>query len=311
MDIQQHMWDADRARSALAVFDVATMNTLEAKRVLEAALLCAQQPLAVREMATLFEDQIDGDAIRALLDELMQDWQGRGVELVDSASGWRFQTRADVRDALERLHPEKPARYSRAAMETLAIIAYKQPVTRGDIEDIRGVTVSGPIIKQLEDRGWIEAIGTREAPGRPSLYGTTRQFLDDLGLATLEQLPALDGSTAAAALAAALPEQGSLSLDLAADASAQVAANEAAQADTAGIEAGVESITVESSADAISESQATPAEPPVDAPTEHTSPTLQPSEDEVDAAEGQLPEHPPAADAAAQEAHASDTTPQP
>ena len=217
MDIQQHMWDADRARSALAVFDVATMNTLEAKRVLEAALLCAQQPLAVREMATLFEDQIDADAIRALLDELMQDWQGRGVELVDSASGWRFQTRADVRDALERLHPEKPARYSRAAMETLAIIAYKQPVTRGDIEDIRGVTVSGPIIKQLEDRGWIEAIGTREAPGRPSLYGTTRQFLDDLGLARLDELPPLSGPTGgepSTELLARLGDgQGALELD--------------------------------------------------------------------------------------------------
>jgi segregation and condensation protein B len=267
--------------------------------------------MPLRDMRTLFDDQLGPDTIRALLDELMRDWEHRGVELVAVSSGWRFQSRPELREYLDRLHPEKPPRYSRATMETLAIIAYRQPVTRGDIEDIRGVTVTSQIVKQLEDRGWIESIGHREAPGRPALYATTRQFLDDLGLATLEQLPALDGSTAAAALAAALPEQGSLSLDLAADASAQVAANEAAQADTAGIEAGVASITVESSADAISESQATPAEPPVDAPTEHTSPTLQPSEDEVDAAEGQLPEHPPAADAAAQEAHASDTTPQP
>jgi len=287
------------------------MNTQDAKRVLETALICAQQPMPLRDMRTLFDDQLGPDTIRALLDELMRDWEHRGVELVAVSSGWRFQSRPELREYLDRLHPEKPPRYSRATMETLAIIAYRQPVTRGDIEDIRGVTVTSQIVKQLEDRGWIESIGHREAPGRPALYATTRQFLDDLGLATLEQLPALDGSTAAAALAAALPEQGSLSLDLAADASAQVAANEAAQADTAGIEAGVESITVESSADAISESQATPAEPPVDAPTEHTSPTLQPSEDEVDAAEGQLPEHPPAADAAAQEAHASDTTPQP
>src|SRR5512138_2045553 len=211
------MWDADRARDALAVFDTATMNTLEAKRVLEAALLCAQQPLAVREMATLFDEQLDADAIRGLLDELTQDWQGRGVELVGTASGWRFQSRADLRDALERLHPEKPARYSRAAMETLAIIAYKQPVTRGDIEDIRGVTVSGPIIKQLEDRGWIEAIGTREAPGRPSLYGTTRQFLDDLGLARLDELPPLSGPTGgepSTELLARLGDgQGALELD--------------------------------------------------------------------------------------------------
>jgi segregation and condensation protein B len=287
------------------------MNTQDAKRVLETALICAQQPMPLRDMRTLFDDQLGPDTIRALLDELMRDWEHRGVELVAVSSGWRFQSRPELREYLDRLHPEKPPRYSRATMETLAIIAYRQPVTRGDIEDIRGVTVTSQIVKQLEDRGWIESIGHREAPGRPALYATTRQFLDDLGLATLEQLPALDGSTAAAALAAALPEQGSLSLDLAADAGAQVAANEAAQADTAGIEAGVASITVESSADAISESQATPAEPPVDAPTEQTSPTLQPGEDEVDAAEGQLPEHSPAADAAAQEAHASDTTPQP
>jgi len=171
------------------------MTTLEAKHVLEAALLCAPQPLTLRDMAALFEEQTDSDSIQALLDELVRDWQGRGVELVCLASGWRFQSRADVSGALERLNPEKPARYSRAAMETLAIIAYRQPVTRGDIEDIRGVTVSGPIIKQLEDRGWIEAIGTREAPGRPALYATTRQFLDDLGLERLDELPALQGPT--------------------------------------------------------------------------------------------------------------------
>ena len=173
------------------------MNLLETKHVLEAALLCAQEPLTLRDLAALFEGQAEGGSIQSLLDELVQDWQGRGVELVCLASGWRFQSRADVSNLLERLHPEKPARYSRAAMETLAIIAYRQPVTRGDIEDIRGVTVSGPIIKQLEDRGWVEAIGTREAPGRPALYATTRQFLDDLGLARLDQLPALQGPTGA------------------------------------------------------------------------------------------------------------------
>ncbi|HVO07001.1 MAG TPA: SMC-Scp complex subunit ScpB [Burkholderiaceae bacterium] len=193
------------------------MNTLEAKHVLEAALLCAQQPLTLRDLAALFDGQSDEASIQALLDELVRDWQGRGVELVSLASGWRFQSRADIGGVLERLHPERPARYSRASMETLAIIAYKQPVTRGDIEDIRGVTVSGPIIKQLEDRGWIEAIGTREAPGRPALYATTKQFLDDLGLTRLDQLPALQGPTGAAPapdLLAQLGEvQGALELD--------------------------------------------------------------------------------------------------
>lgn len=194
------------------------MNTLGAKHVLEAALLCAQQPLTLRDMAALFDGQHEAEAIQALLDELSRDWQGRGVELVCLASGWRFQSRGDVAAALERLHPEKPARYSRAAMETLAIIAYRQPVTRGDIEDIRGVTVSGPIIKQLEDRGWVEAIGTREAPGRPALYATTRQFLDDIGLARLDQLPALQGPTGAAPSQALLAQlgdgQGALELDV-------------------------------------------------------------------------------------------------
>jgi len=193
------------------------MNTLEAKHVLEAALLCAQEPLTLRELMALFDGQATSESIQALLDELALDWQGRGVELVCLASGWRFQSRAEVGGMLERLHPEKPARYSRAAMETLAIIAYRQPVTRGDIEDIRGVTVSGPIIKQLEDRGWIEAIGTREAPGRPALYATTRQFLDDLGLARLDQLPALQGPTGAEPAADLLAHlgdgQGALELD--------------------------------------------------------------------------------------------------
>jgi segregation and condensation protein B len=187
------------------------MNTEDAKRVLETALICAQQPMPLRDMRTLFDDQINPDTLRSLLDELVRDWEGRGVELVALATGWRFQSRPEMREFLDRLHPEKPPKYSRATMETLAIIAYRQPVTRGDIEDIRGVTVSSQIIKQLEDRGWIDAIGYREAPGRPALYATTRQFLDDLGLASLEQLPALDGmAPAAAALQEALPEQASL-----------------------------------------------------------------------------------------------------
>ncbi|MGY4829377.1 SMC-Scp complex subunit ScpB [Sphaerotilaceae bacterium SBD11-9] len=187
------------------------MNTQDAKRVLETALICAQQPLPLRDMRTLFADELGPDSLRALLDELMRDWEGRGVELVALSTGWRFQSRPEMRDYLDRLNPEKPPKYSRAVMETLAIIAYRQPVTRGDVEDIRGVTVSSQIVKQLEDRGWIEAIGYREAPGRPALFATTKQFLDDLGLASLEQLPMLEGTLPnAAALAEALPDQPSL-----------------------------------------------------------------------------------------------------
>lgn len=170
------------------------MNTQDAKRVLETALICAQQPLTLRELRTLFAEGVGPDTVRSMLDELVRDWEGRGVELVAVASGWRFQSRPELREYLDRLHPEKPRRYSRAVMETLAIIAYRQPVTRGDIEDIRGVVVSSEIVKQLEERGWIEVVGYREAPGRPALYATTRQFLDDLGLASLEQLPLLGSS---------------------------------------------------------------------------------------------------------------------
>ena len=191
------------------------MNTHEAKRVLETALICAQQAMPLRDMRSLFDEQVGADTVRTLLDELVRDWQGRGVELVALASGWRFQSRPEMREYLDRLHPEKPPRYSRAAMETLAIIAYRQPVTRGDIEDIRGVTVSSQIVKQLEDRGWIEAIGYREAPGRPGLYATTRQFLDDLGLSSLDQLPVLDGPPAAAMFDPGTAGQSSLLAELA------------------------------------------------------------------------------------------------
>ena len=170
------------------------MNTQDAKRVLETALICAQQPLPVAALRALFDDQVGTDTLKSLLGELVDDWSGRGVELVPLASGWRFQSRPEMREYLDRLNPEKPPKYSRAVLETLAIVAYRQPVTRGDIEDIRGVAVGSPIVKQLEDRGWIEAIGHREAPGRPALYATTRQFLDDLGVARLDQLPPLDGS---------------------------------------------------------------------------------------------------------------------
>ncbi len=175
-----------------------TMNTQEAKVVLEAALLTAEQPLSLAEMRRMFNDELNADTLRVLLDELRSDWSGRGVELVALASGWRFQSAALMRPYLDRMNPEKAPRYSRAVLETLAIIAYRQPVTRGDIEEIRGVTVSSPVIKALEERGWVEVIGHREAPGRPALFATTRAFLDDLGLRSLDQLPTLeDGMTVA------------------------------------------------------------------------------------------------------------------
>lgn len=168
------------------------MNTADAKRVLETALICSQQPLQLRDMRTLFNDELGGDTIKQLLLDLQQEWTLRGVELVCVASGWRFQSRPEMREYLDRLHPEKPPRYTRATLETLAIIAYRQPVTRGDMEDIRGVTINSMLLKQLEDRGWIEVIGHREAAGRPALYATTKQFLDDLGLESLDQLPLME-----------------------------------------------------------------------------------------------------------------------
>jgi segregation and condensation protein B len=167
------------------------MNSAQAKRVLEAALLCTAQPLSLREMRVLFDDALGADTLRQLLGELQQEWTQRGLELVAVASGWRFQSKPEMREYLDRLHPEKPPKYTRAALETLAIIAYRQPVTRGDMEDIRGVTINSQILKQLEDRGWVEVIGHRETVGRPALYATTRQFLDDMGLASLDQLPLL------------------------------------------------------------------------------------------------------------------------
>jgi len=192
------------------------MNTSDAKRVLETALICTQQPIAARELSALFQDQLGMDTIKTLLSDLQLDWAQRGAELVQVATGWRFQSRPEMRVFLDRLHPEKPPKYSRAAMETLAIIAYRQPATRGDMEDIRGVTINSMVIKQLEDRGWVEVIGHRESVGRPSLYATTRQFLDDLGLASLDQLPALENPHNPLEALAVLEESGDtlqLSLD--------------------------------------------------------------------------------------------------
>lgn len=180
------------------------MNTVDAKRVLETALICAPQPVTLRELRSLFDDVLGSDTVKDLLLDLQKDWALKGVELVQVASGWRFQSRPEMRVYLDKLHPEKPPKYTRATLETLAIIAYRQPVTRGDIEDIRGVTVNSLIIKQLEDRGWIEVIGHRETVGRPALFATTRQFLDDLGLQSLDQLPMLEETQAQQSLFKAL-----------------------------------------------------------------------------------------------------------
>lgn len=168
------------------------LEPVQAKTILETALLTSQEPLPLAELKKLFDDDLGNEVLRKLLDELRQEWEARGIELTQVASGWRFRARPEYQKYLDRLNPQRPPRYSRAVLETLAIIAYKQPVTRGDIEDIRGVTVSSNILKTLEARGWIDVVGHREVPGRPGLYATTRAFLDDLNLRSLEELPPLD-----------------------------------------------------------------------------------------------------------------------
>ena len=162
------------------------------KRIIETALLCAQEPISAMDLTRLFTDDTSPADIEAVLTAIQEDWQDKGMELVHIATGWRFQSRLSMREYLDRLTPEKPPRYSRAVMETLAIIAYRQPVTRGDIEEIRGVVVSSNVMKQLEDRGWVEVIGHKETIGRPGLYATTKQFLDDLSLPNLQSLPLLE-----------------------------------------------------------------------------------------------------------------------
>ena len=201
------------------------MNTAQAKRVLETALLCSTQPVTVRDMRVLFDDALGADTLKDLLEELQLEWADRGLELVAVATGWRFQSKPELRFYLDKLNPEKPPKYSRAVMETLAIIAYRQPVTRGDMEDIRGVTINTLILKQLEDRGWVEVIGHRESVGRPGLYATTRHFLDDLGLSSLDQLPLLQNVEGQAAVLASLnsPQEDSAQATLSLDEAIEVA----------------------------------------------------------------------------------------
>jgi segregation and condensation protein B len=171
--------------------NAAPLNLAEIKRVLETVLLASGAPMTLAELKKAFEFELNNELLRAALDELRTDWQGRGIELAQLAEGWRFQTRNEMQAYLDRLNPEKPPRYSRATLETLAVIAYRQPVTRGDVEEIRGVAVNSQIVKTLEERGWIEVVGHKEVPGRPALFGTTRQFLSDLGLRALAELPPL------------------------------------------------------------------------------------------------------------------------
>ena len=167
-------------------------NLSDLKLILETALLTSTEPLSVIELQKLFEEELGAEILRNVLEELRAEWSQKGVELVAVASGWRFQAKPEYQIFLDRLNPEKPPRYSRAVLETLAIIAYRQPVTRGDIEEIRGVAVASTILKSLESRGWVEAVGQRDVPGRPALYATTRNFLDDLNLRSLDEMPPLE-----------------------------------------------------------------------------------------------------------------------
>lgn len=247
------------------------MNTADAKRILETALICSSQPLPVRELRVLFNDELGADTIKVLLEELQDDWAQRGAELVGVASGWRFQSRPEMREYLDRLHPEKPPKYTRATLETLAIIAYRQPVTRGDMEDIRGVTINSLILKQLEDRGWVEVIGHRETVGRPALFATTRQFLDDLGIGSLDQLPVLDSAAAQAGLLEALngagdSGQAALPMDGAAEddeSSARPDASNEGPAESAGVLASVAAEVLEWSQGASEPAEASASNDPI------------------------------------------------
>jgi segregation and condensation protein B len=236
------------------------MNTLDAKCVLETALICAAQPLHVREMELLFDGVLSADTIKELLHQLQDDWAVRGVELVHVANGWRFQSRPAMREFLDRLHPEKPPKYTRATLETLAIIAYRQPVTRGDMEDIRGVTINSLLLKQLEERGWVEVIGHRETVGRPALFATTRQFLDDLGVDSLDQLPVLTSGEGEGAMLEQI--EFGLSDSAAADEAADSAQGLIIPDDVAQEHADTASVA-DAALDALQENEAPAAQPPL------------------------------------------------
>jgi len=235
------------------------MNTIEAKKVLETALLCAQEPLSINDLKKLYvseegaEGAITADIIRHMLGELSEDWIDKGVEVVSLSTGWRFQSRAEMKVYLDRLNPERPPKYTRATLETLAIIAYRQPVTRGDIEEIRGVTVSSQTVKLLEDRHWIEAIGHRDVPGRPALFATTKRFLDDLGLTSLDQLPPLQTVTKDVVSPGALLELQALEAEMQVSLLADAMVEELAVPEETEIseEAGLGAVTVAMSDDAV------------------------------------------------------------
>ncbi|HEV2612721.1 MAG TPA: SMC-Scp complex subunit ScpB [Noviherbaspirillum sp.] len=271
------------------------MNTVEAKKVLETALLCAHEPLSISDMKKLYlessesDEGIGTDTIKLMLEELRADWAGKGIEIVSLSTGWRFQSRPEMKKYLERLNPEKPPRYSRATMETLAIIAYRQPVTRGDIEEIRGVAVNSQTIKMLEDRGWIEAIGHRDVPGRPALFATTKQFLDDLGLTSLDQLPPLQQLSKGDVQGGVLAEMQALGSDMQVSLD-QAAMNFTANADvdmqTEPAAAGIEmpNSTENIQSDDVHSQSIPPASPPDVEASSSPDPVL---ESQVDAASGQ------------------------
>lgn len=271
------------------------MNTIEAKKVLETALLCAHEPLSINDMKKLYvesgedHEEVGADTIKAMLEELRNDWSDKGIEIVSLSTGWRFQSRPEMKRYLERLNPEKPPKYSRATLETLAIIAYRQPVTRGDIEEIRGVTVNSQTIKMLEDRGWIESIGHRDVPGRPALFATTRQFLDDLGLTSLDQLPPLQQVTREDMQAGMLPEmqaleggmqasldQGQAAMDLAPSADAAQPEPAAAEEESSATEASSQNSTHGGDSD-IDSARGQPVSLDVAVETEPSSPEIAPA----------------------------------
>lgn len=288
------------------------MNTADAKRILETALICSSQPLPVRDMRVLFDDGLGMDTIKVLLLELQEDWAQRGLELMSVGSGWRFQSRPEMRDHLDRLHPEKPPRYTRAALETLAIIAYRQPATRGDMEDIRGVTINSLILKQLEDRGWVEVIGHRETVGRPALYATTRQFLDDLGLASLDQLPLIETPAQQAALVDALERASGEQQGLPIDAAPEVV-DVAEVAEVAEVEEMVEAGEALEAAQAQVAEDAASAEAPETLPAPQTEPEAESTAEPEPASAQAAPTAPepdtPSADEAGPHAPSSGKTP--